>query len=262
MANFLNRMAARALGSVAMAQPVVPAMFTPGFGLVQSVVPRDAGLVGHVSEVAVVADPATPTTLEPARDATLPREWRPSDSRLAVGDASAVPPPRSLSEEEKASPAIHARRLSPATAATQAAQLALPPVSVSAIPDLQGDQAETFTPDRVVVANKSDEKVTDADLRTKVAPLIAPEVMSARRPHTHPFLSGPGSTSRDRGSATRRDQGASASPGPPVVRVTIGRIDVRAQFPAPAPSPVPARRARPAALTLEDYLKQRSEGKR
>ncbi len=47
----------------------------------------------------------------------------------------------------------------------------------------------------------------------------------------------------------------------PIVRVTIGRVEVRAQFPS-APSVPVARRPRPPALSLEDYLKQRSGGKR
>jgi hypothetical protein len=46
----------------------------------------------------------------------------------------------------------------------------------------------------------------------------------------------------------------------PTINVTIGRVDVRAVFPQPqAP---PARRAHPAPMSLDDYLKQRSEGRK
>jgi len=47
----------------------------------------------------------------------------------------------------------------------------------------------------------------------------------------------------------------------PIVRVTIGRIDVRA---APAPPPPPRKAAGPAppVLTLDAYLKERKEGRR
>jgi hypothetical protein len=49
--------------------------------------------------------------------------------------------------------------------------------------------------------------------------------------------------------------------GPPTVRVTIGRVEVRAVFPAPeVRRPTPAT-PRPG-LTLDDYLKQRREGTR
>lgn len=44
----------------------------------------------------------------------------------------------------------------------------------------------------------------------------------------------------------------------PTIQVTIGRIEVRA---TPAPkAPVRERPSAPAALSLEDYLKQRSRG--
>jgi hypothetical protein len=47
----------------------------------------------------------------------------------------------------------------------------------------------------------------------------------------------------------------------PVVRITIGRVEVRAIMPpAPAPRPAPARPA--PALSLDDYLKQQTGGSR
>jgi hypothetical protein len=46
----------------------------------------------------------------------------------------------------------------------------------------------------------------------------------------------------------------------PPIRVTIGRVEVRAIM-APPASPRAVRRPRPA-LSLEDYLKQREGGKR
>ncbi|HKR94993.1 MAG TPA: hypothetical protein VJW55_06510, partial [Candidatus Angelobacter sp.] len=55
---------------------------------------------------------------------------------------------------------------------------------------------------------------------------------------------------------------ARPAPEAPIIRVSIGRIDVRAEFAAATPSPAPARNIRPAALSLDEYLKQRSEGRR
>ncbi|HSB10233.1 MAG TPA: hypothetical protein VLM38_12170 [Blastocatellia bacterium] len=47
---------------------------------------------------------------------------------------------------------------------------------------------------------------------------------------------------------------------PPAIRVTIGRVDVKAIMPqTPAPRPAPAR---PRSTSLADYLKQREGGKR
>jgi hypothetical protein len=56
--------------------------------------------------------------------------------------------------------------------------------------------------------------------------------------------------------------GPIATPGPtPTIRITIGRVDVRAIMPVtPAPRPNPTRPG--PALSLEDYLKQREQGRR
>jgi hypothetical protein len=50
-----------------------------------------------------------------------------------------------------------------------------------------------------------------------------------------------------------------AAHGLATIEVTIGRIEVRAVHPA---QPPPARRDVPAALTLDQYLRERHEGRR
>jgi hypothetical protein len=57
----------------------------------------------------------------------------------------------------------------------------------------------------------------------------------------------------------RREPAQSA---PPIVRVTIGRIEVRAELSSPKPRSASAPRAKSAAISLDDYLKQRGEGRR
>jgi hypothetical protein len=49
---------------------------------------------------------------------------------------------------------------------------------------------------------------------------------------------------------------------PPVIRVTIGRVDVRAIASPPVPAAVSRPAARSTRLSLEDYLKERSGGRR
>ena len=49
---------------------------------------------------------------------------------------------------------------------------------------------------------------------------------------------------------------------PPVIRVRIGRVEVRAVPPPQRPAPPPRAAPRRPALTLDDYLKQRSEERR
>jgi hypothetical protein len=48
----------------------------------------------------------------------------------------------------------------------------------------------------------------------------------------------------------------------PSINVTIGRVEVRAIISAPPPAPAPRPAQRNAALSLDDYLKQRSGGRR
>ncbi len=54
----------------------------------------------------------------------------------------------------------------------------------------------------------------------------------------------------------RRDTGAA-----PAIRVTIGRVEVRAQAPVPPPAPDPVRLRQPA-VSLDAYLKRRDAGRR
>lgn len=63
-------------------------------------------------------------------------------------------------------------------------------------------------------------------------------------------------------SADRRADAPKSPPSPPTIRVTIGRIDVRAIM---APSPPPPRTELPKPgpdLTLDEYLRQRNGGRR
>jgi hypothetical protein len=53
----------------------------------------------------------------------------------------------------------------------------------------------------------------------------------------------------------------SAQETAPTIKITIGRVDVRAVMPTP-PAPRPASARRGPSLSLEDYLKQRDGGKR
>jgi hypothetical protein len=48
----------------------------------------------------------------------------------------------------------------------------------------------------------------------------------------------------------------------PIVRVTIGRVEVRAELSQPKTRAASAPRAKSAAISLDDYLKQRGEGRR
>lgn len=104
--------------------------------------------------------------------------------------------------------------------------------------------------------------------------LIKPEVRivsSATDPESvQPSLTAPpiapvfsSATGPDSSLPTRNLTAQAAEPGeaPETVVVTIGRVDVRAIFPPPQAAPR-ATRSQPQPLSLDEYLKQRSEGRR
>lgn len=89
------------------------------------------------------------------------------------------------------------------------------------------------------------------------APLPAPDATPPRAaalPAPQPFAT-PGPL-----SAATLAQRPTAAPPPPVIHVTIDRLDVRLPAPAPAPAAVTASRRTAATLPLADYLRQRREG--
>lgn len=119
-------------------------------------------------------------------------------------------------------------------------------------------------PLRVVfqAATPSDPQSTAAQEATPLIPahgtapssralLVAPEITP--RPNDRQERGDPWSDGPEPVPAAQRETA-------PTIKITIGRVDVRAVMPErPAPRPAPA--ARNSALSLEEYLNQRSGGK-
>jgi hypothetical protein len=266
MANFLNRMAARAVGAAQVAQPSVPTMFAPGAGLVR----QDPGHSGPDPEVAsleVAGDPDGKPRGPVAIESTLPRE---RDEAAQVfsptaesRDSSISSPESSLPVSETAPAAEHqgGLPLSKATVPfTQPAPLRTVP---SARPYLQPESISPYASDRSAVASLEPDQRPFPERGQLIAdePVIAPPMRQPGRPGSSTLQLGQTMPVSSRAIHARRDQARSEAEAP-VIRVSIGRIDVRAQFSPATPSPAPTRNARPAALSLDEYLKQRREGKR
>ena len=60
----------------------------------------------------------------------------------------------------------------------------------------------------------------------------------------------------------RHETDVSEASSSPVVRVSIGRIEVRAEMPAPTAAPALVQKQRPSGMSLDEYAKLRAEGKR
>ncbi|HVF91212.1 MAG TPA: hypothetical protein VNH22_14190 [Blastocatellia bacterium] len=101
--------------------------------------------------------------------------------------------------------------------------------------------------------------------RTVSGPELEPRDLSSGRPAfpraVRPLEISPAERSAN-GPEAQREAARQEAPPAPIIKVSIGRIEVRAV--APHAPPAPRARPRPpgAALTLNDYLKQRDEGKR
>ena len=90
------------------------------------------------------------------------------------------------------------------------------------------------------------ESVSDHAIRssTPAMPVVQPHVTLSREP-----------------PVSIPSEGTAMPEPAPTIKITIGRVDVRAIMPAaPAPRPAPTRPS--PALSLEDYLKQREGGRR
>jgi hypothetical protein len=146
----------------------------------------------------------------------------------------------------------------------------IPPPPSSESPD--GKTGPVVEEDAVVLENAHNETPTDAAQLKKRQPATSFTARAQKQPSKREdeLIVRPQETARVKTSRHVASVGAPASihfekdesvSKAPIVRVTIGRIDVRAA-PAPAPSSRKETRRTPPALTLEAYLNSRKGGAR
>lgn len=116
-------------------------------------------------------------------------------------------------------------------------------------------QTQTHAHDRGAAEGASGQRAAAQDDAAAYARrVVRPEVTIARPPAV-------ASQADRRADSSARQQ--SEDDAPSVIRVTIGRVEVRAVMPAAAPAAPAPRPARTGpTLSLEDYLKQRDGGRR
>jgi hypothetical protein len=259
--DFFTRLAERALGMSPLAQPVIAPAFAPEPG-----VPAGAGSLEWAEAFQAAGEPAASEAASiPAPGGPIVRQGHGSD-------------PHAPSAAAPVSPA-------PSTPPAASIPPASPPADASAEPPLLGDRAPGARETSIPVSAASMEPVEPAPareparllvpgLRPAAQPAAAGESISGRQarlpvPSQAPALDlAPPVEAGDypaRREATLPAQpawsGAEAAQGPPTIRITIGRVEVRAvQSPSAAPAQ-PAPRPGPA-LSLEAYLKERNEARR
>jgi hypothetical protein len=240
MANFLNRLAGRALGAMPLAEPVIPARFSPSTVWLG----RTAAYDARVESDDASRDEAAfrPPEIEPRTHAT----------RLRRG--SALRDAEDEDEPDGAGPDAPDRMAMAATGAAWQEQQGAES-SASASPTAPLGQVTGYpTVPRPAMPRResaSAESLADPVLREA----RDQDGIFADRPRGEV----PGATPTKVQDAYRRAAPDLVAPSvAPTIRVTIGRIDVRAEA-ASTPAPTGARRTRASTLSLEQYLKQRSD---
>jgi hypothetical protein len=217
--DFLSRLVERSTGRAAVARPVVPPLFAAGAALGAGPVEEEAmgGTGSAEGPVATVGEAFRPHP--PASDAPT------------VSDTSAPALPVEEGRAEEVTPPGRERPPAPRTTVTRD-RLRVRIVR---------DAAAAMAPDGAPLT------APEAGEKARPAPASGPESQIALHPREAAVF--------PRAAAVRGD--ASTSPPAPIVRISIGRVDVRAVPPArpAAPSPAPVRKD--DRLSLEEYLRPR-----
>jgi hypothetical protein len=261
MSDYLNNLVARALNMTPVVQPRLTSLFEPsaeGFlahsfehGTVrESLTARELTHQASPASVeqapAPLSQPRTPISIEPGEGEVGPRPRSRFESfehheeyKEAESKEQFLPRAASL---------VQAPLLSWATAVPSA-----PPASNVAIgsltqPSLVEQNAQTSSAQRQTSASDISARLEPAPaqpLRPSTPAIIV------RQPDSPPIMP----------TGRVMKQTAEAAEPPQTISVTIGRVDVRAVFPQPPASRV-SRTEKPAAMSLDEYLKRRSEARR
>jgi hypothetical protein len=235
MSDFLDRLAARAIGSETALSPRLPSLFEP-LQRAPIMPPADAGEVpAHHRDMASAAPTvpvAAPAPREPARAAgSVDRTAAPAPARAAAN------PPR---EPRPSSPMV------PVPVPSVIVERSGTPVA----PERQTVGSSPLQPRQMHVAPARQETARTPAPGGALLPAPA-SVFAATR--TTPAGSGRTVAAR---AAAARTEGKAAAAVEPVVHVSIGRLEVRAAPAAAAPS---RRREEPRPSSLDDYLRQRGK---
>lgn len=246
MTNFLNRLAGRALGIIPLAQPIIPARFDP-------ITERSVWPEGSAADR--VRSSTESDSSAPAQTAFRAYEIEPS-SRVAAGPQKHSPPYTQAEDEPHTRPPSILHPMAAAEMRSSQSRLSgaensvpLPytgqkqqhqhPTQVDAEP-MPPRQAmahpEIFRAEALEDRRMRDQRGVFADYVRSAVSDPAPNRPQHPVPYPLPKQSPPSAA--------------------PVIRVTIGRIDVRAELASP-PTPA-ARRTRPSILSLDQFLQQRS----
>src|SRR5262245_40598764 len=261
MSNYLNNIVARSLNAVEVIQPRLPLLFEP--------------VAPDIPTLPVTRRIDTGSGDEAELTEKVPSQ-RPTALSLAAGQiAPTVSQTRAVTAVERVDQS-RSRDDGPTKILNS-----LPPQMDSAAgkqPTKANEEVDVVTTKRrndSVIENRRHERVSITDEHHGPG-FSATTGISTRRPSqpsrqvklgtqfTDPSLPQARTTSEGSGFSSLSLRSNDLSPQrsePPTIKITIGRIDVRALLPATTQASPPPVRPKPG-LSLSDYLKQREEGKR
>ncbi len=240
MTNFLNRLAGRTLGIIPVAQPIIPARFDP-----------TAERSGQPEGSA--ADQMGPST---------------------ESDSSATTQAASRAHEIELPPHTIARFREPTLPHTRQPAIPRPPIVAethsywSHLQDAESSAALPYTGQRQQhhYAAHANTEPMHTGQATAQAEVFSTSVLEDPRLRDQHRVFADRVPSTVHSPVPKQVQhpvydpvpNQSSSSAAPIIRITIGRIDVCAEIASP-PTSNAARRTRPSTLSLDQYLKQRSE---
>jgi hypothetical protein len=239
--NFFDRLAARALGVARVSEPVLISRFSPVAQVAamdSATAPNEGGETPARGRLSEDVGETTPSRTLPRRE-NSPKAGREPDAaqpELITRDLTLPEIGESRPRETTVIPPQYDTRVPPP------AELEPTPSGVL----LTSRTAKVFPPP----------PETTLPAQLEMQPVITRAVRGATDSSPHDSVNAGVAQRTGKNSSQLVPERAS-----PVVRITIGRVEVRAQFPA-APSAPAARPSRALTLSLEDYLKQRSRGQR
>jgi len=241
MSNFLDRLAARTLGMAPLARPVVPTIFAPA---------ESGFTAGPGSPVDSLRPSAT--VAEPS--AALPPFNPPHDRSTALVQQRHEPQPLI-----KPAPGDHPQ--TQVDIAENGGNIASPQSLLPEPSPLPGGRlpAGSFLEQPRTESRSLEQAKPATEVLQPLLSGTKPVSVNARPRSAHstadPVITAAGALPSGRRSFTHSE------PQQSVIKVTIGRVDVRAEFPpASVPSGMPDSKS--GGMSLEEYARQRNEGKR
>lgn len=266
MSDYLNNLVARALNLTPVVQPRLASLFEPsvGGGVAPSFEPET------VRESLTALEQSHQTSPVSVELAPAPLSQPRTPISVEPGEGEVGPKPRSrigsfeLHEEFKEAEYKEAEskeQFLPRAAALVQAPLLSSPMAPPSAPPASNALIGSLTQASVAEQNAQTDSAQPQPSASNISARVEPAATQPLRPST------PAIMVRQPDSPpiipTRRviKQTAEAVETPQTISVTIGRIDVRAVFPQ-TPAPRVSRTEQPAAMSLDEYLKQRSGGRR